>query len=84
MKDNQQDLLDRLVRLWSENHKKSMLSYLILTALSKQNTNYIDENTKLFNSQKLKELIHSSNIDKLNFLVISIPTINEINGCSNY
>jgi GGDEF domain-containing protein len=51
----------------------------ILTALSKQNTNYIDENTKLFNSQKLKELIHSSNIDKLNFLEISIPTINEIN-----
>lgn len=51
----------------------------ILTALAEHNINYIDKNTGLFNSQKLKQLIESSNIGKLNFLELSIITLNHIN-----
>jgi GGDEF domain-containing protein len=51
----------------------------ILTALSEHNTSYIDENTNLFNFQKLQQLIQSSNIEKLNFLEILISSVNDIN-----
>jgi GGDEF domain-containing protein len=51
----------------------------ILSALTDHTINYIDKNTNLFNSQKLNQLIQSSNIEKLNFMEISISTLNEIN-----
>jgi GGDEF domain-containing protein len=50
----------------------------ILIALKEHIANYIDENTKLFNLQKLQQLIQSSNIEKINFIEIAIPTLNEI------
>jgi len=50
----------------------------ILTALREHNINYIDKNTSLFNSQKLNQLIQSSNIEKLNLIEFSIFSLIEI------